>query len=91
MAIKHLSFRVTGRVQGVFFRKSTQEKAEELTLSGNVKNLDDGSVSVHAEGEMEKLQTLEDWLSVGPPQARVDHLYKEEKALEHFEDFQVIR
>jgi len=91
MATKHLIFKVTGKVQGVFFRKSTEEKARELGLKGSAENLDDGSVRVHAQGDSAKLDKLEDWLREGPPQARVDHLYREERSLSDFDGFQIIR
>lgn len=89
--MKHYRFKVTGKVQGVFFRNSTQEKATEIGLKGTVKNLEDGSVEVYAQGPEERLRNLEQWLRKGPPAARVDHLYKEEVALGDYDDFQVIR
>jgi len=63
---------VSGRVQGVFFRASTQEKARQLGLSGWAKNLADGRVEVLACGTDEILAKLELWLRQGPPMARVD-------------------
>lgn len=65
-------FRVTGHVQGVFFRASTQTAARDLGLSGYAKNLDDGSVEVLACGSVAALDALGDWLREGPPMARVD-------------------
>ncbi len=63
--------RVTGRVQGVFYRASTQEQAQRLGVSGYAKNLPDGSVEVLACGEAEAVEALCDWLWQGPPSARV--------------------
>ncbi len=66
---------VFGRVQGVFFRASTARWAEELGLSGYVRNLsDDQSLEVLAEGERNKLEKLVGYLEVGPPRARVERL-----------------
>lgn len=65
-------FRVAGKVQGVWFRASTREQASRLGLRGHAKNLPDGSVEVLAAGEAEAVDALEQWLQVGPPQARVD-------------------
>jgi acylphosphatase len=62
---------VTGRVQGVFFRASTREQARSLGVSGYARNLPDGRVEVLACGEAEALQSLRDWLAVGPPAAVV--------------------
>ena len=62
---------VQGRVQGVFFRASTQQIAQELGLSGWAKNCVDGSVEVVAVGSAEDVSSLQDWLKKGPPNARV--------------------
>ena len=53
--MRRVFIRVYGRVQGVFFRSCTQEKAEELGLTGWVKNEDEGTVVIVAEGEEEKI------------------------------------
>lgn len=63
---------VSGRVQGVFFRGSTQQKAKELGVTGHARNLPDGRVEVLAVGDGAAVQALMDWLRVGPPAARVD-------------------
>lgn len=64
-------FRVTGRVQGVFFRDSTREVAQNLKLTGYARNMPDGSVEVLACGGRDALDRFEGWLHSGPPQARV--------------------
>lgn len=59
-----------GRVQGVFYRASTQEKALALGVKGWVRNEPDGSVMIHAEqGEVDELI---EWCRVEPPHARVE-------------------
>ena len=65
-------FLVSGKVQGVFFRASTRERALDLGLSGHAINLPDGRVEVIAAGNAEALDVLEVWLQHGPPAARVD-------------------
>ena len=62
---------VSGRVQGVFFRDSTRQKANELNLSGGVRNLSDGRVEVLVSGDQEVIQTLIKWLKTGPKYAKV--------------------
>ncbi len=62
---------IHGRVQGVFFRASTQEKAIELGLTGWVRNRADGKVELLAEGEKEKLEKLIEWCRIGPKHAQV--------------------
>ena len=61
-----------GRVQGVWFRSSTAERANALGLRGRAENRPDGSVLVHAAGAPEALAKLIEWLHRGPPMARVD-------------------
>lgn len=63
---------VSGRVQGVFFRQNTRKKAQELGITGWVKNLPDGRVEALMEGEKDKVENLIEWLRKGPIIARVD-------------------
>lgn len=70
-------FRVTGRVQGVYFRASTREQALRLGLAGWARNLPDGSVDVLAAGDAEAVDALAAWLQRGPPQARVAQVLRQ--------------
>lgn len=79
---------VTGRVQGVWFRASTQEKATELGLQGWVRNLPDGRVEVLACGERAKLTELHNWLKLGPKLARVEELSIEELPWQSYQRFE---
>ena len=71
-------FLVSGRVQGVFYRASTLDRAEQLQLCGFVRNLPDGRVEVLACGDDTALVTLQDWLWQGPSGARVDDVATEQ-------------
>jgi acylphosphatase len=62
---------VSGRVQGVFFRDSTRNMANQLNLSGGVRNLRDGRVEVQVSGDDVGVQTLIKWLKIGPKSAKV--------------------
>jgi acylphosphatase len=62
---------VAGKVQGVWFRASTQRQAVALGLCGYARNLPDGRVEVLACGETAALRQLQDWLWQGPPAAEV--------------------
>ncbi|MCG6871252.1 MAG: acylphosphatase [Gammaproteobacteria bacterium] len=64
-------YRVSGQVQGVFFRASAARRATELGLCGFARNLADGRVEVLACGAPAALKELEGWLAQGPPLARV--------------------
>jgi acylphosphatase len=81
--------RVEGRVQGVFFRATTQEQARALGLRGYVRNLPDGSVEVYACGEDGALEALRAWLWEGPPYARVVQVRCEEASPRAVTGFQV--
>jgi len=64
-------FNVTGDVQGVFFRATTQVVAERLGLNGYAVNLVDGSVEVRACGNDAAIEELSRWLHEGPRMASV--------------------
>lgn len=67
-----VSITVYGNVQGVFFRKFTQQIARSLNIKGFVKNNADGSVYLEASGEEGQIQKLVDWCGKGPIASRVD-------------------
>ena len=69
-----ISIHITGKVQGVFYRQSTREKAVSLGLTGTVRNNPDGSVTVVASGDKELLDELVSWCRQGPPSARVNNV-----------------
>lgn len=62
---------VSGRVQGVYYRQSTQQQAERLGIDGWVRNLADGRVEVLLEGDEAVVRELQVWLHEGPPDAEV--------------------
>ncbi len=72
---------VSGRVQGVFFRKATQQQAKRLGVLGSVKNLPDGRVDIIAEAEAATLEAFIAWCHKGPVAARVDDVQLTELAI----------
>ena len=62
---------IYGHVQGVFFRASTQTQASALGVTGWVRNLQDGTVEVYAEGNQNALNRFIEWCRKGPPSAKV--------------------
>ena len=66
--------RVSGQVQGVFFRDSTRQKAEELGLAGWVRNMPDGQVEALFEGPTEKVREMVTWCEEGPQRASVENV-----------------
>lgn len=65
---------ISGKVQGVFFRQSTKERAVQLGVTGWVRNNNDGSVEAHAFGESEALEKLIAWCHEGPSGAKVNEV-----------------
>lgn len=81
---------VTGNVQGVFFRDSTHQKAEELGLAGWVQNNPDGRVEAVFEGPSDEVREMVDWCENGPSHADVDDVEVEyEEAEDDAEGFEV--
>ena len=92
MASKSINIIVKGKVQGVFFRASTREKARSLGLNGYVSNQYDGSVFIAAEGNEDQLKFLEQWCRAGgPPGAQVTEIKITEEKLSGWEDFSIKR
>ena len=87
---KRIGFRVRGRVQGVFFRWTTRERAQALGVTGWVRNCQDGSVEAVAEGEPDALTRFREWLGRGPPGARVESVIEmEEPVTNEFSGFEI--
>ena len=64
--------RITGFVQGVFFRAEARDRARSLGLAGWVRNAPDGSVEAIFEGDAEKVESMVEWCRRGPRGAQVD-------------------
>jgi DNA ligase D-like protein (predicted 3'-phosphoesterase) len=78
-----------GRVQGVGFRDATLRRARELGLLGWVRNADDGSVAVHAEGPSEAVEELIAFLRIGPRGAAIDEVSVQDVPSEGHEQFAI--
>jgi acylphosphatase len=83
--------RISGRVQGVFFRTSCADKAEALGLSGWVRNASDGAVEVVFEGEDAGVDAMLAWCRKGPPNAQVDGVEVVEETPTGAEGFRITR
>lgn len=69
--MKHLDIKIYGQVQGVFFRYSAKEKADELKISGFARNEPDSAVYIEAEGEESRLNKFLEWCRQGPETAKI--------------------
>ncbi|MFA7681883.1 MAG: acylphosphatase [Candidatus Peribacteraceae bacterium] len=87
MPAKHL--RITGHVQGVFFRANAQIKAQECGVGGWIKNCEDGTVEIVAEGPEAALETFVHWCWKGPPAAEVESVKTTEIPEEGLYNFQI--
>jgi acylphosphatase len=79
---------VSGRVQGVYYRATTREKAQENGVDGWVKNLEDGRVEAVFESDPAAVEAMIEWCHTGSPRARVDDVeieYGDPTGLEGFE------
>ena len=83
---------IRGRVQGVYYRYSMVREAQNLGLTGWVRNREDGSVEAMAEGARPAIESLITWSRQGPAGARVDTVDVDWQASEHgFSGFVVRR
>ena len=81
---------ISGRVQGVWFRASTQDEAKKLGITGWARNLPDGSVEVVACGTEDQLSQLYQWLQKGPELAEVKEVKSEDLPLKEYDRFGVL-
>ena len=86
---KSIKFLLSGRVQGVFFRRSTKTQADKLQLSGWVRNCENGEVEGMASGTEQQLDIFISWLQQGPRMAQVDKLKIEDCDYQIFSSFDV--
>ena len=81
--------RITGLVQGVFFRAWTREEARKLGVSGWARNCPDGSVEAHLEGDEEAVERMVALLHDGPPHAQVSNVEVRDAETEGPTSFQI--
>jgi acylphosphatase len=82
---------VSGRVQGVFFRATTRERAAELGVDGWVKNLADGRVEAVFEGSAEAVEAMVEFCHDGSPQASVEDVAVEDEEPAGLDGFEIRR
>ncbi len=89
--VKHVSISVNGKVQGVFFRASTKEKANAIGIAGFVRNEFDGSVYIEAEGNETQLNEFISWCNQGPRLANIESCLVKEGNVVGFTEFVIQR
>lgn len=75
--MKTLRLVIHGRVQGVFFRDSMRHEAQNLAITGWVRNRSDGTVEAVVQGETAAVDTIARWSQRGPRQAQVERIETE--------------
>lgn len=86
---KAVIIKVTGKVQGVFYRLSALEKAKELEISGFARNEKDGSVYIEAEGDENLLHDFIAWCQRGPSAAKVEKTDVSDTLLKNYSGFEI--
>ena len=82
--------KIHGKVQGVWFRASAKQKAEQLGLTGWVRNTNDGCVEAVFEGEEKQVQDMIQWCYQGPPLSKVKNVeIKNQNTTNNFDSFSI--
>jgi len=82
---------IIGKVQGVFYRATAKDVADEMQLKGWVKNTDEGNVEIIATGEEDQLQRFISWCKKGPVRAVVTEVVVTKIPEEQFEKFKIVK
>lgn len=87
--MKTNELKLSGKVQGVYFRASAKQKANMLGVNGFIKNERDGSVIVNIEGEDEAVSSMINWCRQGPALARVKNIEITDSQAQNFDSFRI--
>jgi len=87
--MKNVNVKISGKVQGVWFRASTKQKAEMLGLKGWVRNTSDGNVEAVFEGDEKQVDEIIDWCNQGPPLAEVKNIDVKTQDIVNFDKFEI--
>jgi acylphosphatase len=89
--LQTISIIVKGKVQGVYYRQTTHEKANTLGITGTVRNLPNRNVHIIATGTKEQLDILVAWCRQGPSRAEVTSIELRDELLQAFIDFRIVK
>jgi len=88
--MKTVRAKISGQVQGVFFRKFIKDEADKLSLKGHVRNLDSGEVEVVAEGSPEAVDKMMACCKKGAPHSTIKGVDIQELNHIGFDDFKLL-
>ncbi len=91
MVKKHFNIKVTGKVQGVFYRDSTKAVADQLGVKGIIRNETDGSVYIEAEAINALMEPFLEWCREGPERARVESVESTEGEMKNYRNFEIVK
>ncbi|MGI4726939.1 MAG: acylphosphatase [Janthinobacterium lividum] len=91
MVKKHFNIKVTGKVQGVFYRDSTKAVADQLGIKGFIRNESNGSVYLEAEGDDFAMKEFLDWCHEGPDRARIEQVESSEGEMKNYRNFEAVK
>lgn len=89
--MKHLDIKITGKVQGVFFRAMSKAVADQLGIKGSARNVADGSVFIEAEGDDFSLELFLEFCQKGSDRSVVENVTAIEGELKNYTNFEVLR
>jgi len=87
--MEHLNITVSGKVQGVLYRKSAQQKAQELGIKGFAQNIENGNVYIEIEGTSKNLKKFVIWCKIGPEYASVKKVETIDGFIKGYSKFEV--
>ena len=87
---QHLNIKISGRVQGVFFRDTAKKRADELGLKGFIRNESGGTVYVEVEGGESAIGEFVKWCRRGSASAKVEKVEVKDGDFGNFSDFSVL-
>jgi acylphosphatase len=91
LGVKHLNITITGKVQGVGFRETTKIIANQMMVTGFVRNEKDGSVYIEAEGDNIFLEEFVNWCHEGPDRSRVENVVVSDGEVKNYRNFEILR
>jgi acylphosphatase len=89
--MKTVRIKISGKVQGVFFRATAKEVAKRYNIFGWIKNTDDDKVEAVITGEGEDIERFINWCKKGPAKANVTNVATFHEGLQVFNKFEIVR
>lgn len=89
--MKHITIKITGKVQGVGFRFTTKVVADQMGVRGMIKNVKDGSVYIEAEADEMLLEVFLEWCNEGPDRSQIENVEVTEGELKNYRNFEIIK